>query len=369
MAKERFTSPVGRLLQGSVDEQQTKDQQGRERVVKTGPNAGQPSPQTYLGVAFRKDDPAWNDFHWLLIRKAAADFPSLFPNAAANDFTCIRPDFAWKIIDGDSPMHNQAGKAWNSYEGFPGHWVVRFTSGYLPRCFHAGRYAPQDQIQEKGVIRRGYFVRVSGTVEGNGDLQKPGLYLNPDMVELSAYGQEIVSGPDAGEAFGSAPAALPPGATAAPMTPPTPGAGPGAPPPPATAAAPPPPPVAAPAGPQRPTDPSHIHAAGTPQEQWYINGAWQPAAAPAAPALPAAASPAPASPPAPYSGYMDAAAGNGAPTAAPPSLPPSPPSAPAATPSPSSEPVMLPAAQGATYAQMIAAGWTDATMRERGMMA
>lgn len=64
---------------------------------------------------------------------------------------------------------------------------------------------------------------------------------------------------------------------------------------------------AAPVGPQRPTDPSHIHAAGTPQEQWWINGAWTPAptqapvAPPAPPAAPAPAA-APAAPAAPQGG-------------------------------------------------------------------
>lgn len=38
------------------------------------------------------------------------------------------------------------------------------------------------------------------------------------------------------------------------------------------------PPEAAPAGPTRPTDPSHIHAAGTENEQWWIDGAWVPLA-------------------------------------------------------------------------------------------
>lgn len=47
----------------------------------------------------------------------------------------------------------------------------------------------------------------------------------------------------------------------------------------------------APVGNQRPADPSHIHAAGTPGEMWWINGAWVPAtvAAPTAPPAPASA--------------------------------------------------------------------------------
>ena len=93
---------------------------------------------------------------------------------------------------------------------------------YPPRCFHSGRYAAHEQIQEKGAIKRGYFVRVNGSMSGNGNAQRPGLYLNLDMVELSAYGPEIVSGPDAEGAFGGGPAALPAGASATPVG--TPGA-------------------------------------------------------------------------------------------------------------------------------------------------
>ena len=71
-----------------------------------------------------------------------------------------------------------------------------------------------------------------------------------------------------------------------------------------------------------------------------------PVAAPAAPAAPAPMAPPPAAPPAPP---------------APAFLQVPPPVAPARQ--------MLPAAQGATYEQMIAAGWTDATLVQMGMMA
>jgi hypothetical protein len=130
----------------------------------------------------------------------------------------VHPNFAYKVIDGDGPDQN--GKLNSTKDGFAGHWVVRFASSYPPRLFYAGRYAANEQIQEKGAIKRGYYVRVSGTVEGNANAQRPGIYVNLDMVELSAYGPEIVSGPDAGEAFGAAPTALPAGASPTPLTPP-----------------------------------------------------------------------------------------------------------------------------------------------------
>lgn len=360
MAKQRFTSPVLRMVQGSVDEAQTKDQHGNLRVVKSGPNAGQPNPQYFLGGACSKSDPAWPAFWELLCRQAFADFPNLFPHGidaiiqagGPQPWFALPPqghtsawvmhrDFAWKIIDGDGMDAN--GKSNASKEGFAGHWVIRFGSAYPPRCFHAGRYAAHEQIQEKGVIKRGYFVRVNGTVEGNGNAQRPGLYVNLDMVELSAYGPEIVSGPDASAAFGDAPAALPAGATAAPMTP----------------AAPPPPAAPAPAAPVPAAAPSPAAVspapASAPAPAPYTGYMGGPTPAAPAPAAPAASPPVPAATTAPL------------PTAAPSSVPPPPPAAP--VPAAPAGPQMLPAANGATYEQMIAAGWTDDTLRAHGMTA
>lgn len=347
MAKQRFTTPVMRMVQGSVDEAQTKDQQGNLRVIKSGPNAGQPNPQYFLAGAIAKNDPAWPAFWELLVRQAFADFPNLFPHGVDAIIQAggpqpwfmqpphghaqpwiMHPLFSFKVADGDGLDQN--GKSNASKEGFAGHWVVRCGSAYPPRCFHAGRYAAHEQIQEKGAIKRGYFIRVNGTTEGNGNAQRPGLYVNLDMVELAAYGPEIVSSPDAADAFGSGPAALPAGATQAPMTP---------------AAAPPPPaaPVPAAASPATASAPSAPYTG-------YMAGPTPPTA----PGAPVASPPVPAAMTAPL------------PTAAPTSVPPSPPAAPAPV---AAGPVMLPAANGASYEQMIAAGWTDDTLRAHGMMA
>ncbi len=334
MTKERFTTPVMRFVQGDVDTAQDKDANGQLRVVKTGPNAGQPSPQYFVAGAIAKSDPAWPAFWAALCAKAAADFPNLFPQGPTGP--CVHPSFAFKVIDGDSV--DTSGKLWSTREGFAGHWVVRFGSGYAPRCFHAGRYAANEQIQEKGAIKRGYFIRISGTVEGNNNAQKPGLYLNLDMVELAAYGPEIVSGPDAGEAFGGGPAALPAGAT---MTPPTPTAGPGPGAPPLPGATAPVVPVAPVAGPG--TSPPPIAGPGAPPAyDGYMGGN---ATLPPAPGAPVAALPATT------------------PAALP---PPVAPLAPIASPS---SPVMLPAAGQTPYAAYIAAGWTDDTLRAHGYIA
>ena len=355
MTKLRFTTPVGRLVQGDADNAQEKDAQGNPRVVKTGPNAGQPNPQYFLAVAFPKADPQgeFGQFYGLLLQKAAQDFPNLFPNAAAGDYSCVHPQFSFKVIDGDGLDQN--GKSNATKEGFAGHWVVRFASGFPPRIYDAGRYGPHDQIQEKGFIKRGYFVRISGTVEGNGNVQRPGLYLNVDMVERSAFGPEIVNGPDAGDAFGGGPAALPAGASATPV-----GGAPAAPGAPAMPGQPAMPPVApvAPAAAPYPAagSPAPANPAAPPYAGYMAPGASPtPAAAPPAPGAPVAS---PAAPAAMTPGYPTASPGN-----------PAPPPAPAAPPpAPVAGPQMLPAANGATYESMIAAGWTDDTLRAHGMM-
>jgi len=214
-AANQFTTPIGRIVQGDAFEPQTKDQQGNALTVKSGPNAGQPTQRYFIAVAFPKTDPQFPALYGQLQTIARAAWPQHFNSNGQ----CTHPKFSWKLADGDGIDDN--GKPNNTKEGFAGHWVLKFSSSFPPRCFYQGRYQPQDVIQDKNAIRKGYFVRVAGTVEGNGNVQKPGLYVNLNMIELVAQGPEIVSGPDAGAAFGGVPVgALPPGATALPTVPP-----------------------------------------------------------------------------------------------------------------------------------------------------
>lgn len=258
MTATTFTTPVGRLVQGDAFVAQTTDQQGAPRLVKTGPNAGQPNPQFYAGVAFRKDDPAWPAFYTLLDAQARADFPHLFPTPGA---ACVNPLFSFKIIDGDGL--DTGGKKWSDREGFAGHWVVRFASSFAPKVFNAGQYDPMQQVTDPRALKRGYYVRVNGSCSGNGNAQRPGLYLNLTLIEISAIGPEIVSGPNASEAFGGASAPLPAGATP-------------------LAAAPAPQPVAAPA-------PAPAAASPSPVAASPVTASPAPPPAPAAPAAPAPA--------------------------------------------------------------------------------
>jgi hypothetical protein len=381
-----FLTPVGRLVQGNCFEGQTKDQQGNPYLIKNGPNKGQPMTKFFIAVAFAKNDPAWPAFHKLLEDTARRDFPTLFPNPAS---PCVNPNFAFKIIDGDGA--DQTGRLNSTKEGFAGHWVVRFSSQFPPKCFATGKYQPHEQLQlQNGVnpIPRGHYVRVAGTIRGNDDTMKPGLYVSHSMVEWARIGDVITSGPDAASVFGGTAGAAPaagglvpvPGAPhtieqlraagwsddqivaaghatrAAPaaVAPPPPAAV--APPPPA-AVAPPPPAAVAPPPPVTPhtailtAGPQMLPAAGATTYQQYIAAGWTDQALIGAGYMAQPAAPAPL-----------AIAGSVAP-------PPPAATAAVAPPPPATGKVMLPAAGATTYAAYIQAGWNDAMLVQNGFMA
>lgn len=330
--KSDFLTPVGRLVQGDPFEAQTKNMQGQPLVTKTG----QPTQRYFIAVAFPKTDQAFAALYAKLVEVARASFPHLF-NAQGQ---CTNPKFSWKLIDGDGFDDN--GKPNVNKPGFAGCWVLKFQSSFPPKCFHAGRYQPHEQIQDPKAIPRGYYVRVAGTIEGNGDANKPGLYVNLNMVEL-AGGQPsdiIVSGPDASTVFGGSAPVLPPG-VAAPVLP-----------------------------------------ASTPAAMPGMPGA-MPAAIPGA--LPSAA-PFPGAAPAvaPSVPNMNVGAAIAGPAttypsspAAPVAVPPNPAflAGPGGAPAPAPAPAPIPAgpqmtakAGGFTYEQYRAQGWSDEQLRAEGMM-
>ena len=246
-----FTTPVGRLVWGSISQGRTKDNDGVPYVVKNGPNAGQPITRFDFGLAILKTPgKPWQHEAWgaLIVRVATAAWPQGQWQA---------PTFAWKVTDGDSAVPNKAGRKPCDREGYPGHWVLAFSSSYAPSVYEVGPHGPVLH-PTPAAVKTGYYVEVAGNVAGNGAVQSPGVYLNHSMVAFRGFGPEIVSGPDVASAgFGASP--LPAGASAMPAAamaapPQTPYAPPVAVPPPGVApnpawvagAAAPPPPVAAP---------------------------------------------------------------------------------------------------------------------------
>lgn len=301
------TFPPGRLVQGSLYDLNDKDWQGKPLTIKTGANAGQPTKRSFIAVAIPKTPGMthWATEPWGVGIWALGH--ASFPKGEAQ-----APSFAWKVEDGDSQVPNKKGRKNCDSEGFPGNWVINISSSFLPKIVTAHG----DPFETPGAVKLGYWVRAIVRVQGNGQAGgNAGIYINPVAVVYVGIDKEIQTGPNVKALLAAAGGyALPAHVQAAPVSvpagsvsPPPPGA-PASPPPPAGTAAAPPPPAAAPASP-----------------------------------------PPPSTPVAPSPGF----------TAPPP--PPATAAAPAG-------PQMTAKAGAYTYAQMIAAGWTDATLKANAYM-
>lgn len=300
--RKNFTSPVGRVVMGSLYTPNVKDAEGKQLTVKNGPNAGQPRSNFFFALAIPKGQEqhwaqtAWGQPIWQVGHTA-------FPQAAQS------PAFAWKIEDGDSQIPNQKGRKPCDNEGWKGHWVLKFSGGFAPKVYQQANGA-YEQVLTPDFIKTGYFVQVAGTIDGNGQTLKPGIYLNHSMVCFSAFGPEIHFGPDVNEAgFGQAP--LPAGAS---LTPP----------------------------------PSAVPMPSVSGITGYMQ-APPPVPAPVAPAVPVVPNPQ----------FLQV-----------PQAPavPAPPVAPLAAVPPASGPQMTAKAAGVSYAAFIQGGWTDANLIAQGYM-
>lgn len=199
--------PVGRVVQGSLYVPQEKDQQGNPLVIKTGPNKGQPTKKYFFALATPKApgethwaQTAWGQQMWALAHAA-------WPQGQANS-----PSFAFKVEDGDSVVPNKKGRKNSEREGFPGNWIVGFSSSFAPKIVTASG----DPILEPGAVKLGYFVEVLGSIASNENSDNPGIYVNHTFVALRGFGPEITTGPDA-RSVGFGKSALPAGASAAPV--------------------------------------------------------------------------------------------------------------------------------------------------------
>lgn len=205
--EQKILTVAGRMVQGNIFEPQTTDMKGNP----LRDQKGNPKVQYFFALAVEKNSPEWAGVWQELSAIAQRDFPG---------GQSQKPDFSWKIVDGDKPEN--AGK-----EGFPGHWVFRFTSGFPIQAAADNGTRP---ILNKDEIKRGYYLRVWFKSQGNGDNMKPGIYLNPVGVLLIGYGQEITSGPDMAALAGSVQGGyVPPGMQSSPVSQPSqvPGGAPG----------------------------------------------------------------------------------------------------------------------------------------------
>ena len=197
---------AGRLVQGDCFVGRKTNKQGQP----LGKDAqGNDKQNFYIGVAIPKTDPWFVNELWPIMNACGkAGYPHLFNTNGE----CVRQDFSWKFLDGDTAIDEQ-GKPYSEREGFAGHYVLRFSSSFAPKVYTA---RGEQLITDPNMVKRGYYVRVVGSVKDNAPSQSPGVYLNMYMIELCGYGPEIVGGPDAQQAFAT-PALLPVGASTTPV--------------------------------------------------------------------------------------------------------------------------------------------------------
>ena len=180
-------------------------------VFKDAPTNLVPSMQTFFAIAVPKiAGQDWKDSVWgqQIVAKAALDYPGGDYNIAT---------FAWKVDDGDCTVPNQNGNIISEYEGYPGNWIIRCTTGFAISSFNVGAYSPTDQIVDANAIKNGDYCNVVLQVGGN-FAQSRGMYLNPHIFVLTRAGEAIASGtsgPSAAAFFGGAGAAPAPLATPA----------------------------------------------------------------------------------------------------------------------------------------------------------
>ena len=94
-----ITTPVGRLVGGSVFKYRDKDFDGRPLMTRDN----KPRVEYVLLVAFPKTDPEVNAMYSEIAAVAQESFPSLFVNGQAP------AGFSFKMTDGDSTIPNAKG--------------------------------------------------------------------------------------------------------------------------------------------------------------------------------------------------------------------------------------------------------------------
>lgn len=227
----KLTSPIGRIVQGNP---LTENIQYDDRTKQPKINSkGDVVKSWYLNVAFEKANPETGPMIQALYQQAAADFPALFPygyQAQARQDTqppihaggCIRSDFAFKIVDGDG--YDANGKPHSNKEGFAGCYILKIST-YAGQIRVVNGLKANAPITDVGVgpdhIKTGDYVRVGLDFKGNGwagdATSKPGIYLNPDVVQLVGFGTLIQGGPDADQVFATQSAYVPQGMSTTPV--------------------------------------------------------------------------------------------------------------------------------------------------------
>lgn len=230
----KIVTPVGRVVWGNPLIGRPKKDDNGQPVLKDGVQV----IEYQFGLAIPKS--AFAEVGQAIGAEAAAACPQGVP-----------ADFSYKTKDGDTGVDGR-GQPLSAKPGYAGCFVLSCSTTFPVPVYQRNGSA---FVQLTQGVKTGDFIRAELTINGHGRKpgkvgSKPGVYLNPNQVELVGYGEEIRGGANPDDAFGAA-AELPAGASATPTTSaPFPGA-PAAPPvaqTPATPAAPPAPNTAFPWG-------------------------------------------------------------------------------------------------------------------------
>lgn len=203
-----IVSPVGRFISGDLINKRTVDADNR-------PITDPAKHAFHIGLAVPKNDPAFAQFwqqYMAFAQQCYGNNAEAMQRLSRGLVGGRAGGLSLKIKDGDQP--NRQGVINENSKGM----FVLYMSTTLP----IRTATRENQLSDPTSIKRGYWVDVAMSIAPNfepGD--RAGFYLNPSIVRLIAYGDEIVGGLSPEQAFANAPATtmLPPGASMTPVAP------------------------------------------------------------------------------------------------------------------------------------------------------
>jgi len=271
LVQGRIVWTLGNLFEGAVK----KDRQKNPIIGKDGNQV----VEYGFGLAIPKVDPTTSQNHPEYVKAYQAlqgEAMSIYPQG-------VPQQFAFKYKDGDTDT-DKNGQPYSTRTGYAGHIVIACTTRIPIKFF---KFDGQNNVQVIEGFKSGDYVNVQLNIVAHPPLNggNPGLYVNPNAVQLIAEGEAIVNAPSGDDIFGNGGVPTYQGQVQAPVAPAMPNvangqlAQPQAPAAPAMPQAPAAP--AAPAMPQAPAAPAQPHYGVLPNQM-------QPAQpqAPAAPAMP-----------------------------------------------------------------------------------
>jgi hypothetical protein len=191
--------PPGRMVWGDLYKGRATDMDGRPLTYKSGADAGKPRVSFDFGIAIPKAGTThWAQTEW---GKKIWEFGhAQWPQGQAQ-----RPDFAWKIEDGDGTTPNKRGRRAVDNPGYAGHWIVKLASSIAPKLYKMGPNGPV-LYADVDAIKPGDWIEAYANIASNDTLNNPGLYLNHSMVCFRAFDKDgrFSFGPDVSQAgFGA----------------------------------------------------------------------------------------------------------------------------------------------------------------------